>query len=58
MGSELAAMIETVRRMSGASGITPGTIELAMLLLGYRKVADPVPVQAPPAVVFELVTKG
>lgn len=48
MGTELAAMIDRVRQMCGASGVTSGTIELAILLLGYRKVAEPL-LTVPPA---------
>lgn len=48
MGTELAAMIDRVRQMCGASGVTSGTIELAILLLGYRKVAEPL-MTVPPA---------
>lgn len=49
MGRDLAAAVEAVRQMAGASRVTVGTIELAMLLLGYRKVAEPVPLPALPA---------
>lgn len=54
MGRDLAAAVEAVRQMAGASGVTVGTIELAMLILGYRKVAEPVPLPAmqAPAVPF------
>lgn len=34
--------------LSSASGVTVGTIELAMLILGYRKVAEPL-MTVPPA---------
>ena len=50
MGRELADMIEAVRRMAGASGVTAGTIQLAVWLLGYRRVADAMPLPpVPPA---------
>lgn len=44
MGRELGEMIEVVRRMCGASGTTAGTILIAVWLLGYRRVADAMPV--------------
>ena len=48
MGRELADAIERVRQMCGASGVTSGTIELAVLLLGYRRVAETLLPPAPP----------
>lgn len=47
MANELEQAAEIVRQMTKASEVTWGTIELAIWILGYRRVADTMPLPRP-----------
>ena len=56
MASEIEQAAEIVRQITKSSEVTWGTIELAIWILGYRRVADTMPLPRPipqPAVMEE-----
>lgn len=47
MSSEIEQAAETIRQMTKAPEITWGIIELAVWVMGYRRVADTMPLPRP-----------
>jgi hypothetical protein len=48
-GAGILAAADAVRRMAGAPAVTAGCVEIGAWLLGYRQVAEAMPLPAAPA---------